>query len=306
MTQSHPGHCDMTARQKIIHELQSSSSQKPEIQNLRMKTWNLERMPKRTVEIGVWYIRRRTLRGRRLYQSCPTKKMLLARSLVRYGWLVQSTATLGSRFAGLTPAVVPLRHSTHTATNTETHFTMATETEPEPIVYYKRVDNIKLSKSTKKVTLVSSDDQKFTLDVKAAILSKFLRRTLYSDAGVNFDNDDGNDDDDEDIMRHSRKKKDDMVVEEEAAEKEEAEDEAVEEPEEYQDIPVVKASGAALAKIVEFLNYYQSTERLHKIRIPFNAPTMEEVSLCPSLLFVVCVGPPFRSPSLALARAFLY
>jgi hypothetical protein len=97
--------------------------------------------------------------------------------------------------------------------------------------------------------------------------------SLYTEAGVSFDKDD------DDIMRHSRNKKDDMVVEEEADEKEdEPDDEDVEEPEKYDDIPVVNASGAASTKIVEFLNYYQSTE-LHKIGILFNAPTMELVPL---------------------------
>jgi hypothetical protein len=98
--------------------------------------------------------------------------------------------------------------------------------------------------------------------------------SLYTEAGANFDKDD------DDIVRHSRNKKDYMVVEEEADEKEdEPDDEDVEEPEKYDDIPVVNASGAAFTKIVEFLNYYQSTERLHKIRILFNAPTMELVPL---------------------------
>jgi hypothetical protein len=140
---------------------------------------------------------------------------------------------------------------------------MAVTSEPDVSVYYKRVDNIPLSKSTKNVTLVSNDGQKFTLPVPAALLSKFLRRTLYADAGINIDEDDGNDE--EDSWWKFGSKKLDKIVQTDSAE-EVAEEVVVEEPDQYQDIPVVKASGVALEKIVEFLNHYHETERLHKIR----------------------------------------
>jgi hypothetical protein len=150
---------------------------------------------------------------------------------------------------------------------------MAPISKPDAAVNYKRVDNVLLSKSTKNVTLVSSDGQKFTLPVPAALLSKFLRRTLYTDAGLDFDEDAANE---EEAIWFGTEKHD-KIVETDSAE-EVAEEVVVEEPEQYQDIPVVKASSAALEKIVEFLNHYHETERLHKIQSRFGVREMEEVS----------------------------
>jgi hypothetical protein len=108
------------------------------------------------------------------------------------------------------------------------------------------------------VTLVSVDAQTFVVPVKAAFLSKMIRRTLGGD------DDDGEDED------------------------------AIVLPEVIEPVDLVRVRSGALQRIVDFMIHFQ-TEPLKEIQSPLGTTTFDEASISLSFLLVLVECPAYLS-----------